>query len=543
MSTVAPTIRRSNTNLDDWQILRVLSIYRIALAGMLVVLFYTKVAPHVLGDQQPELFQTVSHSYLAASAVLMFLLQRNWPPLSAQAYIQFAADSFAVALLAYASAGVPSGLGTLLITPTVACALILGTRMAVLMASVATVMLFGEEFYRQFPADWNAGAFTQTGILGAILMMTALAGNLVAMRARKSEARAVKVGTELANMSRLNENIVEILQTGVIVLDADEKIRMLNAAARRLLDPPVEPVGQDLELVAPALQQQVSNWNADSQYEPSVFNAHAGAAELLPRFSRLGWGPTAPLLILLEDTASLRQHAQQMKLAALGRLSASIAHEIRNPLSAISQAGQLLQESDQLGEENQRLVGMVRRHSQRINQIVVDVLSLSRRDMAWPENILLKDWLNRTIAQYLESDPDGRRKIETHDIPDELQVCFDPSHLHQVLTNLWDNAFDHAGPPGEVQISVSAGNDERGPWLAVADNGKGISAELREQIYEPFFTTAHSGTGLGLFMARELCEYNRARLQCEAAEVGACFRITFPQSEHASHGQGTGPDR
>lgn len=531
MRNAEAAITRPNTSLDDWQILRVLSIYRIALAGMLVVLFYAKVAPHVLGDKNPELFQSVIYAYLAGSAVLMFLLQRSWPPLFVQAYIQFTADAAVITLLAFASAGVPSGLGTLLITPTVACALVLGTRMAMLMASLATVMLFSEEFYRQFPFDWNVGAFTQTGILGAILMMTALAGNLVAQRARKSEARAARVGTELANMSRLNENIVEILQTGVVVVDADGHIRMLNAAARRLLGSPKDPVGRELREIAPPLQAEYVAWRADAQFEPAAIQAQTGAPELLPRFNRLGWGEATPVLILLEDTASLRQHAQQIKLAALGRLSASIAHEIRNPLNAISQASQLLEESSDLAAENRKLVDMVRRHSERINKIVIDVLSLSRRDMAWPESLPLREWLQRTISQYQEADADGVRRIEFGVIPEQLQVQFDPNHLYQVLGNLWDNAFDHAGPPGTVTITLNAGQDHQGTWLDVQDNGRGISGELLEQIYEPFFTTAHSGTGLGLFMARELCEYNRARLQCEPAEQGARFRIIFSQPE------------
>lgn len=514
---------------EDWQILRVLSVYRIVLAGMLVVLFYTKVAPNVLGDRMPDLFQTLSYGYLAASTVFLFLLQRDWPPLRWQAYFQFGVDSLAISILAYASAGVPSGLGTLLITPTVACSLILSARLSLLLASLATVLLFAEELFRQLPDEISVGAFTQTGILGGILMITALAGSMAAARARKSEARAARVGTELASMSRLNENVVEMLQSGIMVIEPDGVVRLLNAAARRLLDAPVEPTGRNLELVSPPLLSELQKWQADEQYQAQAFLPHSGATELLPRITRLGWGKEAPLLVMLDDIAQLSQQAQQIKLAALGRLSASIAHEIRNPLAAISHAGQLMEEASDLNPENKRLLQMVRRHSGRINKIISDVLSLSRREGAMVETLPLREWLEGIVRQYEEANPNRSGQIDMDGVSQQLQVDFDASHLQQILGNLWDNAFHHAQADGAVQVRLRSGQREDGRhWLEIADNGQGVAADISAQIYEPFFTTNHQGTGLGLFMARQLCEHNRARLSYEAAQAGACFRILFP---------------
>lgn len=255
--------------------------------------------------------------------------------------------------------------------------------------------------------------------------------------------------------------------------------------------------------------------------------------DVIPRFTRLGWGDDAPVLILLEDAGALREQAQQMKLAALGRLSASIAHEIRNPLSAISHAGQLLAESSELQGENQRLLGMIQRHGARIEKIIRDVLSISRRETREIATLPLRNWLVRTANLYQEGHPLQQRPIEIGDIPSSLVVEFDPDHLQQVLFNLWDNSFEHAGEYN-VLVFVNAGPSRGGAvWLEVRDNGPGIPDELVEQVFEPFFTTAAHGTGLGLYLSRSLCEYNQAKLVHVPQPEGTCFRILFSQDKHS----------
>jgi two-component system sensor histidine kinase PilS (NtrC family) len=221
-----------------------------------------------------------------------------------------------------------------------------------------------------------------------------------------------------------------------------------------------------------------------------------------------------------------------MNLAALGRLSAGIAHEIRNPLAAISHAGQLMAESPNLSAENQRLLSMIQRHSERIDKIVKDVLTLSRRDSPAPAPLKLRAWLEQAVAQYRESHPGARRGVHIDRVASDLSVRFDPHHLQQVLFNLWDNSFLHGGRDGrriEVHIATSP-RGESAPWLEVRDNGPGIPAELRERVFEPFFSTAHQGTGLGLYLARELCEYNHCRLTYRGGAEGASFRLTFAEA-------------
>jgi two-component system sensor histidine kinase PilS (NtrC family) len=236
-------------------------------------------------------------------------------------------------------------------------------------------------------------------------------------------------------------------------------------------------------------------------------------------------------MILLEDASRLREQAQQIKLVALGRLTASIAHEIRNPLSAISHAGQLLYESPEISAENRRLLAMIHRHSDRIDKIVSDIMALSRREAAQPVSIPLAPWLEDTIALYGEGHRHAPRLIELGEIPRSVKVHFDSRHLQQLMFNLWDNAFRHGSRDGTiVTVRVSAGMERNGrPWLDVADNGPGVPQELVDRIFEPFFTTSHGGTGLGLYLARELCEFNHARMSYQRRPVGACFRVSFTQ--------------
>ncbi len=223
---------------------------------------------------------------------------------------------------------------------------------------------------------------------------------------------------------------------------------------------------------------------------------------MIPRFSALGSGAEAPVLILLESARAVQEQAQQIKLAALGRLSASIAHEIRNPLAAISHAGQLLNESPALGSEDRKLLDIVQRHGARIDKIVRDVLSLSRRDATTPGVIELGAWLRQATEQYREGRETAAR-LQKPELSEDFRVHFDASHLQQILGNLWDNSFEHGGDSVRVSLGVRRLNRGSAPVLEVADDGPGIPAALHERIFEPFFTTSTRGTGLGLYLARE----------------------------------------
>ncbi|MBI2383583.1 MAG: PAS domain-containing protein [Gammaproteobacteria bacterium] len=516
---------------EDWRILRALALYRLLLVGLLLTLYQSGYAASFFADVRPRWFYGTCLLYALAALLLVVPLLYRMPRVDWQAHLHFATDVLATTSMVYASGGVPSGMGVLLLTPAVGCSLVLSPRMAVMQAAGATLALFGEELFRQLQDGIDASHFTQTGILGGMLFVTGVAANAVAQRARKSELLVERVGSDLASLSRLNESIVEHMQSGVLVVEGG-RVRALNAAAQRLLQLGPNAAGERVGAVLPGLAATLEAWVENPAHEPGPLLAAPGAQEVIPRFTRLGYGASAPVLCLLDGADELRAQAQQMKLAALGRLSAGIAHEIRNPLSAISHAGQLLAESEVVAGEDRRLLDMIQRHCRRIDKIVRDVLNLSRRDGAAPSAIELKPWLEQAAAQYQEAYAGRPRTIELGEVPAGLRVRFDSSHLQQVLGNLWDNSFEHGARAGRAtRVRVAAGRLDGGlPYVDVRDNGPGIPRDLRDRIFEPFFTTAHQGTGLGLYLARELCDYNQARLSYVPQSGGACFRLVFSEA-------------
>jgi two-component system sensor histidine kinase PilS (NtrC family) len=232
-----------------------------------------------------------------------------------------------------------------------------------------------------------------------------------------------------------------------------------------------------------------------------------------------------------------------MKLAGLGRLTASIAHEIRNPLAAIDHANQLLGESAALSDQDRRLVEIVHNHAGRVNGIVENVLKLSRGGRLQVEELALDKWLREFAAEFSEQhaldDEDVRVTVHPGRAP--LTARVDQSQLRQVVRNLAENALRYGVPKnitryGErslVELRLSIRPFRNQPCIEVLDQGSGVAADSAEQIFEPFYTSASQGTGLGLFIARELCECNHATLTYHArGNGGSCFRISFANAKN-----------
>jgi two-component system sensor histidine kinase PilS (NtrC family) len=233
--------------------------------------------------------------------------------------------------------------------------------------------------------------------------------------------------------------------------------------------------------------------------------------------------------MFLEDAGLLSQKVQQTKLAALGRLSASIAHEIRNPVGALSHASQLLEESPRLSADDRRLIDIIRTNSGRVNEIIENVLQLSRRETSRPELIYLAGWTRDFAAEFSSTLElhEGQVSVTTSE---DVEVRVDPSQLRQIVWNLCENAIKYGSSNGGIAVEIAFGRlpGNRRPYLEVSDCGAGIAEELREQMFEPFATGRSGGTGLGLFISRELCECNRAALVYEARRGGgSVFRIVF----------------
>lgn len=521
----------ANAQPQTWRPLELLNLYRLISSALLTFVALAHVQLIPLGEQNPVLFIVVSLAYLLASLFFAVTLRARAPGFKLQLYTQALVDIGSIVLLAYSSGGIRSGLGTLLIVTLAAGGMLMSGRLAVLYAAISTLAILGEESYLWISSTQRDASFTHAGLLGATYFLTAFLAHGLARRARESEALAMQRGVDLANMQQLTEYVIQRMQTGVIVIDQNQRIRLINESAWHLLGFPVNPTRETLATLSPELAQHFAQWQHQPGAEPQILRPTAASPELLPRFAKLGQTERSGTLIFLEDTAALAQQAQQMKLASLGRLTASIAHEIRNPLGAISHAGQLLAESPQLSGGDVRLTEIIREHSRRMNAIVENILQLSRRQRARPQELALKPWLEQFISDFCLTQNISAEHIALDVHPSDTVVRMDPQQLHQVLWNLCHNGMRYSlAQTGTPRLHLSAGitADAHTPFLDVIDVGIGVAPEAVAHLFEPFFTTEATGTGLGLYISRELCESNQARLHYMAIPGGgSCFRITF----------------
>ena len=525
---VTPHTPEALNPFQTWRPLRLFNLYRLILSGLFVVLTLSDINFNPIGEYNAQLFSATAIIYLLINTVSSFTIRWRSPGFTTQVYSQALIDIFALTLLMHASGGTTSGLGMLLIIAVAGGSMLLAGRTALSLAAIATIFILSEHLYFQLSNPHLPSAYTHTGLLGATFFVTALLARALAKRIHDSEALAAKRGVDLANMAQLAKYVIQRMQTGVVVVDSTGRIWQINDSARQLLGLPPLTNNPLLENTCPSLAEQYQHWLTESGYQPQPF--HGAIVELLPRFAALG--DEASTLIFLEDTTAMTQQAQQLKLASLGRLSGSIAHEIRNPLGAISHAGQLLAESPQLDIHDLRLTEIIRTNSQRMNRIIENVLQLGRRRQATPETVELKPWLENFVDELRRTQQLAPDQIQLSVEPGTLETEFDTSQLHQILWNLCNNGLRHGNEhAGHAQLKLRAAataHDNPTPYLDIIDNGPGIPAADLQQIFEPFFTTATQGSGLGLYIARELSECNHAHLTyLPATNGGSCFRLTF----------------
>ena len=499
----------------------------------LLVAFAALQSPRAVGGHVEELFQIVALAYCALGIAGLLAANRRTPSQDLQIRAALLADVFVVPLLLHASGGVPSGLGNLIIVSVGASSLILPRRTALMYAALAALAILTEQVASFFEGLTLAEDFVRAGQLSGVTLLISIVGQPVSQRLRESEALAQQRGVDLANLAELNNYIIQHLRESILVLDADDTIRLINATAARHLGHDVNVVGRPIDEVYGPLGKQAAIWRAAGEKTntpPGQFMSADSTTNLTPHFAPIGDEKPAATLIFLEDATALAERVQQTKLAALGRLSASIAHEIRNPVGAISHAGQLLGESERLGDQERRLTQIIHEHCGRVNGIVKSVLQLSRRDHAEPQLLELNDWLGQFVTEFGASMEGPAAAFALNIEVDDLSVRMDPTHLHQILWNLCRNAVRYAATERDGELAIRAGRlpTTTRPFVEVLDRGPGIDTQFRETVFEPFFTRAKDGTGLGLFLARELCEVNRATLLYEPRDGGgSCFRIIF----------------
>jgi two-component system sensor histidine kinase PilS (NtrC family) len=529
-----PAAAASGSDLA-WRVVGLANLYRLLLPPVLFALQQLTRPTPTVGASDPQLFTFACMVYWALGAIVAFGGRGRWRSRHALVFVHMLLDTTAICALLYCSGGVASGLGILLVIPVGALALLAEGRASLGIAALAALGLLTQQILAVFAGNAQTYDYSLAGMLGAVLFLVALMAWPVSSRLRESEALVRRQELDLANLAQLSQYIVQRLRESILVVDPSDRIRLINESAARLLGDNVAVPGALLGEVAPRLLYLLSTWRKDETLilrgGAGTFVADDGARVIHPHFAPLGSSAPAPIIVFLEDTSDLAAKVQQTKLAALGRLSASIAHEIRNPVGAMSHAAQLLAESPALSSADRRLTEIMQDHSTRVSGIIDNILQLSRREAPRPEKLMLEAWIRRFRDEFCDTLQLPRQRLTIDPGSEDIELRIDASQLHQIFWNLCQNSVTHALPhaaaaPIELRFGRLAGVGR--PYLQVADRGPGIAQADAERIFEPFFTRAAHGTGLGLFLARELGQANGATLLYETRDGGgSIFRIVF----------------
>jgi len=508
---------------SNWTSLRLINIFRVGLTAIFFIQSFLPDSP-LLNIHNLSLYAWTSFVYLLLSLVLMlasWIDRRNFQrQISVQIYI----DILAIILLMHSCGGIGSGLGTLLIIAIAVTGLLGENSLATIFASLASIGLIGEHLYiTNF--IFSTASSTQVGLLGVALFATALVTQSLTRSIRSSEALIQQQKMDVANLSALNSEILQNMQSGVLALDSNDQVRHINDTARNILPARFSgyykgiKVPFDLQTILPNIFNALLDWRDSPALATSLLTYEKGNNDIQISFHELQSASHQGTLIFMDDVSKLKHKMQQSKLASLGKLTANIAHEIRNPLGAISHAAQLLAENTKLPETDQRLTEIIQQHSSRINEIIEDIMQISRGRVASKDNIELKNWINNFIEGYCLSGETSKDCFELEIQVDDPQMEFDSGHLNRILTNLCSNAKIHGSAELPVTIKIYK-KEPDAMCIEVADQGQGISSDELDKIFEPFYTTGHKGTGLGLYIVGQLCELNDSKISVETNEYG-----------------------
>lgn len=506
----------------SWRSFHYFNLYRLLLAALMVLglLYPSEWTTRLNLLPGPHSLALVGF-YATVTAAGFALSWRWFEHFNLQLSLQVLADVLVFSGLMYVAGGVGSGLGLILLISLAAASLVGQGRLVLFYAAMATMGALISQIFGIVFGELDSSSIVQAGFISAAYFATAILARLLGQRVMLNEDLARRRGIALDNQILISQRVVERMQDGVLIVSRQGEIMRCNPMAERLLG--LSGAGGRLLDRAPELALAFERWLFGKTRDDVDFRG-AGQIELNARFE-----PTTSsdgeILIFVEDMERIKDRARQLKLAALGRLTASIAHEIRNPLSAISHAGELLKE-ERRGEIHERLLRIIGDNTARLNRIVGDVLELGRQKQAQKEVVDLTEFFANFRVDFLagEQMADGVLDIS---VPEGCTLCFDRAHLHQIVWNLLGNALRHSSRgAGAVRVIASVKAALGSVELHIQDDGPGIPESEREQIFEPFFTTHHLGTGLGLFIARELCVANSATLILGAAGEGGHFILS-----------------
>ncbi|WP_151445424.1 two-component system sensor histidine kinase NtrB [Lacisediminimonas profundi] len=552
-----------------WQTLEAFNATRLAIAVVLLLyLSFNSREGYWVFDQFFYLESCVLYLVLALLALAVGNRVRHHFTL--QVMVGITVDIAVMSTFYIAAGGARSGLGILFLFPLAGGAILVPLVPALFLASLVTLIMLvqsGTELLQ----DGTEPTFSQSGLSGAAFFAAVLVLNRLARRLVRQERLAAEREASLQAQQAINRIVIADSGDGILVVDSDTSVYVANPAAERMIGISIayrdqRPRLAGLPSLAP-VTEAFRAWRelpaADQGAASAPFyvmikhgdaaGAPPGQGQVQPRREpvtharlrfvsafRAGEGLDRSV-IFLEDVSEIENRAQQLKLASMGRLTASIAHEVRNPLSAISYAISLMTE-EPLDPSQRRLAQIVDDNVVRLNRLIEDILKLSRRAQSGHAPVALRPALVEIVSELEATGAVQEGMISIVSVPDQ-PVAFDPLHLREVIVNLLSNAARYAsGCRGSIRLS--AGGDAGGrPELHVEDDGPGITPEVRAHLFEPFYTTSSKGTGLGLYAARELCLNNgamldyeyRTDLMADGKRSSGRFVITFsrPLASHA----------
>jgi|APFre7841882724_1041349.scaffolds.fasta_scaffold02670_7 two-component system sensor histidine kinase PilS (NtrC family) len=523
-----------------WRSLKLYNAYRFLIALLLLVTQDLISGNNWLQSaniaMSTDLFSALTLGYFVFSVISVIFTWLEKPDIDINLPIQIIIDIIFIVLLMHAQEGNQGGIGLLLIIAIASASLVSEGRLALFYAAVASIGILLEQSYRVLLIDKSASNYTPAVLLSLGCFATAWLAYSLAKRARESELLASQRGLDVQNMAQINALITHEMQDGVLVVDQEFQIKHYNIQAETLLGLDSKSwQGKALSEVSPEINSMMRHWLEEGEplqsfaptniATPNVLKLNTLSRELRLRFLPISENRHRGAVIFIEDWSQMQTQAHQVKLAALGRLTANIAHEIRNPLSAISHANQLLQEED-TDPATRRMLQIIGDNVQRLDQIIKDVLELNRRDRTNQEIIHLEHFILDFYTQFcaVEKIPASCFKLTL--INAETLISFDRRHLNQILWNLCKNGWRHCKKiENSLKLSLTLTEKTKTVHIEISDDGDGIPESVRSHLFEPFFTTEKSGTGLGLYIARELADANGAKLQYKSSDSGTQFII------------------
>lgn len=493
--------------------------YRLIIALSLTLIFKLTMDVSIEDYQYPTLYFYTLIVFTFCSLLQLIFLKYLPHAIGKQFLALFAVDLIFLSSLTFALGGPNIAIGLLFVISVFISNFLLSKNQALFITLVAVICVIYQQFVGSLFTDTSLNNISNCALLAFLFFVVYAIGQFSIQRFRLMESLNTLQANELFQLQNINRYILEQIEIGYLVLDDEFKIIVSNPAACKLLGISPLYVNEKFNLakVHPDLYE-ILNHSISLDGERFKFESQQSSYLMDVRIQKLIVPHQALTLLILEDSQKLNQKVQKLKLAALGQLTASIAHEIRNPLAAIVQANELNQNLD---SEQVLLNQIISKQALRIDKIIKDTLGMVNNKKTKTSRIDLNTFFNDLVHNDLH---DVKHQIKIQ-IEQKIYIYFDESQLSQVLINLIRNAIRHNSTQADF-ISIDIFNDGHHSFIDVIDYGKGIDKHNLSQIFQPFFSTEINGTGLGLYLSEIFCEANEATLNyIEHKHAGACFRI------------------